>query len=228
MINQISSKQTSFALILFFIGIIGVVCQYCAGGLFPGDPGDARFNLYVFEHFYLALNGQVQSFVDADFFYPLSKTILFSENHFATAWIYSYFRSIGVLPMDAFFCWFLLGFILNYWSSFYVFDKLKLSQLAASIAAFLFTFGLPLIAQDGHAQLFYRPFVPLAFFALYQYFSSRNFYYLALSFLFWSLQIFISVYNGIFLLYLLLAFVAVEFWKAPKNSLHNFLHFNFC
>lgn len=226
MIVQSGSKK--LAITIFLIGIIGVIFPYFVNGDIPGDGADARFNIYILEHFYLALTGQVDSFIDASFFYPLTKTALFSDNHWGTGLIYSYFRFFDAQPFEAFISWFLVGFILNYWSSFYVLRKMELSELAAAIGAFLFTFGLPVIAQDGHAQLNYRPFIPLAFLAFHYYSQSKNFYYFAVTFLMVSAQFLISFYMGMFLVYMLIALTAVELMMIPRDKIRNFSPKEFC
>lgn len=211
--------------IIFFLGIVSVVLIYPINNGLPGDLGDARFNLYVLEHFYLAIIGQVENFVDGGFFYPLTKTMLFSGNHWGTGLIYSYFRLFDASPIESFFYWFLVGFILNYWLSFYVLRKFELSELAAAIGAFLFTFGLPVIAQDGHAQMIYRPFVPLAFLAFFHYAKSRNLYHLSLVALTISLQLLISVYSGLFLLFSLAVWALIEISMVSKNGIKNKIKF---
>jgi hypothetical protein len=222
------NNLSPWAITLFLLGTIGVVFPYIFADALPGDIGDARFNLYVLEHFYLALTGQVDGFIDAPFFYPLTKTILFSDNHWGDGLIYSYFRFFDATPIDSFAYWFFVGFILNYWSAFYVLRKFELSQLAAAIGAFLFTFGLPVIAQDGHCQLIYRLFVPLAILAFHNYTKSRNFYYLTLTLLMFSLQLLTSVYNGIFLAYFLFFWATIELRIIPLNRIRNFLPQEYC
>ncbi|MBU6140866.1 MAG: hypothetical protein KGP29_04860 [Proteobacteria bacterium] len=216
-------KNNFGAIAIFLIGIIGVVFAYLVNDGLPGDLNDARFNMYVLEHFYLSLTGQTGGFLDASFFYPLSKVILFSDNHWGTGLIYSYFRFFDAEPIEAFSFWFLVGFILNYWSAFYVLRKLELSQLAAAMGAFLFTFALPVIAQDGHCQLIYRPFVPLAFLAFHYYTKSKNFYHLAVVALMVSLQFLISVYSGMFLVFFLIALAVVELFLVSPNKMKNLL-----
>lgn len=217
------SSQIPYASLIFLLGIIAVVCQYIVDGNMPGDAGDSRFNMFVLEHFFRALTGQEQSFSTAAFFYPLQNTILFSDNHWGTGLIYALPRWLGANMEKSYALWFLSAFILNYWAAFYVLRKLELSSLSSAIGAFLFTFSLPVIAMDGHSQLLSRPFIPLAFLAAYDYTKSRDFRYLALTFLLLALQLLTSVYNGVFLLFLLLAFFAVDFFLLKEKRLKKFL-----
>jgi hypothetical protein len=65
-----------------------------------------------------------------------------------------------------------LGFLFNYIAAVYVLKKLGFKPLAVGAAAFFFSFGLPLLAQENHAQLIYRCGVPVACYFLWE-FSER-------------------------------------------------------
>ena len=214
-----TSKKFPYVTLIFFLGMFGVALPYVTYDNIPGDTGDARFNLYILEHFFLALTNQVESFVDAPFFFPISKTVLFSENHWGSGLIYAFFRLQKFGPESAYCGWFIVGFICNYWSAFYVYRKLELKKIAAAMAAFLFTFSLPVLAQDGHAQLIFRAFVPLAFLTFYFYLQSKDLRFAAATFLLLSLQLLVSAYSGIFLIFLLLAFLAAEFLTNSKANI---------
>ncbi len=216
------SEKFPYATLIFLIGIFAVIFPYIINGNIPGEITDTRFNFYVLEHFYLALSG-ADSFIDAPFFYPFSKTILLSDNHWGTGLIYAYFRWQNLEPFQAYIGWFLVGFILNYWVSLYIFRKVELSNLAAGIAAFIFTFSLPVISQEIHSQLIARTFIPLAFLSTYHYTKSKDLKYIAITALFISLQFLTSVYNGVFLIYFLLAFITSEILLTPENKLKNLL-----
>ena len=216
--------QSILPVLIFILGM-GIVSGYLLDDhrhymLFPGDIGDARFNRYILEHFYLALTGQADSFVNAPMFYPWIKTISFSDTHWGGGLIYALFRSklIGLRPEDAFLGWFVVGFILNYWAAFWVNRALKLQALGASIGAFFFTFALPVLQQDGHAQLLYRFYVPLAFLALHHYLRQRDPRLLAIVFLLISLQLLTSFYIGMFLCYFLLAYLLA--WRFLSKRFH--------
>ncbi len=217
------SEKIPYVFLIFLLGIFGIVFPYIRNGNLPGDIGDARINLYLLEHFFLALTNQVESFTDTSFFYPMPKTALLTDNYWGTGLIYSYFRSGKMTPTGSFAGWFLVGFVVNYWSAFFVYRKLELTKIAAAIGAFLFTFSLPVISQEGHAQLLYRPYVPLAVLAFVYYFRSKDLRYAALTLLALALQFLTCGYNGMFLFYFLTALFFVEFVSIPQNKIKNLL-----
>lgn len=190
-------------------------------GNLPGEIHDARINLYLLEHFYQNLIGLKHSFTDADFLYPFPKTALLTDNYWGTAFIYSFFRWINLDTQTSFCGWFLIGFIVNYAASYIVSRKLELNELSATMAAFIFTFSLPIISQSIHAQLLYRPYVPIAIFAAIKYLDSQKLHYLALSALMVSLQFITAGYNGMFLAIFIAILMICEVFrtKSIKNIL---------
>lgn len=224
MLANLSNKTNFFRLekylpiIIFVISLSGVVSPYFIYGGLPGDIGDARFNRYVLEHFYLVLSGKETSFVNAPFFYPWIKTISFSDTHWGTGIIYVLFRLMHFSPEKAYVWWFGVGFVLNYWAAFFVNRSLGLRTLGATIGAFLFTFSLPVLWQDGHTQLLYRFYVPFAFLALHAYLQQRDPRLIAAVFLAISLQLLVSLYIGVFLTYFLIAYYIVFQTFSRKND----------
>lgn len=103
----------------------------------------------------------------------------------------------------AYLAWFIVGNLLNFWVTFYVLKRLGFSILAAGVGAFVFTFALPALPKEAHAQLIYRFAVPLAFLAMYQFLQSKNIF-VFVRVIFWLLiQFLCSIYLGVFLIYLL-------------------------
>ncbi|MFY9136489.1 hypothetical protein [Zwartia sp.] len=103
----------------------------------------------------------------------------------------------------AYLAWFIAGNLLNFWVTYYVFRRLGFSILAAGVGAFVFTFALPALPKEAHAQLTYRFAVPLAFLAMYQFLQSKNIF-VFVRVVFWLLiQFLCSIYLGVFLIYLL-------------------------
>jgi hypothetical protein len=190
-------------------GMVGVVLPYVMPGRIPGDIGDARLNQFLLEHFFQVVMGGAESFTEAPLYYPWIDTIALSDTHWGTAPIYSLFRLFRLDPEQAFAAWFAVGFALNYVSVYIVFRLFGLRSLGAAAGAFLFSFGLPVLAQDGHAQLLYRFCVPWAVWALYRYMETRDARLLALTGLFVAFQLLISFYIGIFLALLLAAYMIV-------------------
>lgn len=169
----------------------------------PGDLIDARFNSVILEHLYIwlkrGLSGNWADIWSPTFFYPYQNVLAFSDNHFGTAFSYIFLRSIGLSREISYSGWYVIGFCLNFACSYLVFRRFQFSMFASSAAAFVFTFTLPVIAQDGHGQFSYRFAIPLAFLALWNFTLERNLR--SLSWLaFWtSLQFLCSIYMGVFL-----------------------------
>jgi hypothetical protein len=196
-----------FLIGLGLLGIVLVVFPDITDGRLPGNTGDARFNEYLLEHFYLWATGKVASFWSAGFFFPFPMTIAFSDNHLGNAFIYAAFRALGLDREDAFGGWYLVGFVVNYAACAYALRCLGHGYLATASGAFLFAFGLPVSGQEAHAQLLYRFAVPLAVLGLLT-FARRPRLISLFSILTWTVwQFCSSIYIGYFLSLLLAAFV---------------------
>ena len=169
----------------------------------PGDLFDARFNSVILEHLYQWVRGEVPKLWSPTFFYPFENVLAFSDNHFGSGWTYVLFRLGGLQREYAYLGWFILGNLLNFWVTYYVFRRLGFSILAAGVGAFVFTFALPALPKEAHAQLTYRFAVPLAFLAMYQFLQSKSIF-IFVRVIFWLLiQFLCSIYLGVFLIYLL-------------------------
>jgi hypothetical protein len=193
------------AILIGLVGLVFVVGPGVSDGQIPGDLGDARFNSYVLEHFYRWITRQDQNFWNAQFFYPFPLTIAFSENYLGTGLIYSLFRVAGFGREDSFRLWFVVGFAINFLAATYSLSRLGYSRPAAALGAFLFSFGLPITAQEGHAQLIYRFGVPLAVLAFVEFDRHKQLSRLSLTALWTTWQFYCSIYLGYFLVLLLAA-----------------------
>jgi hypothetical protein len=194
---------------LFLAGLLGVgfaVLQ--RGHSLPGDLGDARLNIYLLEHVFRWVTGQDASLWTAPLFYGYSYTFAFSSNHLGSFPFYFMGRIAGLDRETAFQVWYAVSFLVNFAAAVYVLLKLRFSALAAGAGAFIFTFGLPILAQVGHPQLLYRFCVPPACYLLLRLERKRGLAQLwgLSAWLVW--QMCIEVYTGVFL-FLLLAAMAI-------------------
>src|ERR1039457_1211161 len=162
------------------VGMAGVALPYVMPGVLPGNVGDARFNQFVLEHFFQVVTGGAKSFTNPPLFYPWIDVIAFSDTNWGSVPIYCLFRLMQFDPEHAFAGWFAVGFALNCVSTYAVLRLFGLRSLGAAAGSFLFSFGLPVLAQDRHAQLLYRFCVPCAVWALYHYLDTRDARVLAL------------------------------------------------
>ena len=193
-------------IIIFCVGLFGYLLP--AIGYFqmvPGDLGDARFNSVILEHGYQWLTGRVDSLWSPGFFYPFERVLGFSDNHFATFWVYAAARALGAVREDAFLFWFLVGNTLSFVSCLWVLKRFGFSAIAASCGAFAFAFSLPVLHQEGHAQLVYRFAIPLAVFAWWEVLAHKRFLAIFIAAFWVAIQFLCSIYLGVFLGYLLAA-----------------------
>ncbi|HUB14725.1 MAG TPA: hypothetical protein VMB34_22435, partial [Acetobacteraceae bacterium] len=192
------------------IGLGWVLFPYTTGQAVPGDLGDSRFNLAVLEFFYhslaAALHGRPASFVNAPFFYPWPRVTNFSDTFWGDGEVYALARALGLDMLAAFRVWFLAGFALTYIATFVSFRKLGLATWGAATGAFLFTFPLPMAAQFDHVQLVYRLWIGPAVVALDYFLRRRSLPAGAACVLFVALQLAASIYLGLFLCLLLVAY----------------------
>lgn len=186
--------------------------------LVPGDLGDARFNNYVLEHSYRWVTGLARDYWDAPFFFPFQQTISFGDNLSGSAPFYVLFRLAGLDRETAFQSWYILGNLLNFTAASYVLWRLKLKPLAVGIGAFFFTFGLPLLAQENHAQLLYRFCIPLACFSLWQFYQAPRLRALISLGVWLVWQFYLTIYMGIFLLLLLAVLLVLLPFFVPAQT----------
>lgn len=206
-------------ILFFLVGAAFAASPYFVSNHIPGDIGDARFNQFVLEHFYRCIITQDCRFADLPCFYPWPKTVFFSDTHWGSAWIYSIFRFLSISPEKSFAYWFSLAFLLNYLSCYISLRCFTISRLGASLGAFLFTFSLPVIAQDGHAQLAYRMFIPAAIASLSSAFRYENITLLCYSALFAAFQFLLSPYLGYFLFIFCLILLIIYLYSANSQRL---------
>ena len=177
--------------------------------MIPGDLGDARFNSVILEHIYQWLTRQVPKLWSPTFFFPFERVLGLSDNHFGSHWVYSLLRLFGFSRESAYSGWYLFGYILNFVVCWWVVRRAGFSIAAAAAGAFVFAFGLPMLHQEGHAQLVYRFAIPLAFCAFYDFLLRRELRSLAQTNFWCAVQFLCSIYLGVFLLFCLAAvFVA--------------------
>jgi hypothetical protein len=129
----------------------------------------------------------------------------FSDNHFATFWVYVAARAFGAVREDAFLFWFLVGNTLNFFSCLWVLRRFGFRAIAASCGALVFAFSLPVLHQEGHAQLVYRFAIPLAVWAWWEVLEHRRLLGIFITAFWVAIQFLCSIYLGVFLGYLLAA-----------------------
>lgn len=183
----------------------------------PGDFVDGRFNMFVLEHAYQWLIGHDASLVSPAIFYPFPDVLFFSDTHAGSALVFAVFRALGLSEPEAFDGWFLVGYVATYAAAHYALARFGADALTAALGAAIFAFGLPSVAQFGHAQLVYRCGVPLALLSLWQGIRDGSARSLLWAFFWLCLQILISVYLGMFLLVVMVVFALAAPLTEPTS-----------
>jgi hypothetical protein len=119
--------------------------------------------------------------------------------------MYAVARVFGAVREDAFLFWFLVGNALNFFSCLWVLRRFGFRAIAASCGAFVFAFSLPVLHQEGHAQLVYRFAIPLAVWAWWEVLEHRRLIGIFITAFWVAIQFLCSIYLGVFLGYMLAA-----------------------
>ena len=176
-----------------------------------------RFNMYVLEHEYQWLTGHPVQLFSPPLFYPFPDTLFFSDTHLGVSFIYATFRLLGFSDYQAFGLWFVTGYFLTFWATYYVMARLGFGPVECGVAAAIFAFSLPSIAQIGHAQFAYRVGIPFAVLYTFEVLerADPSCGFAALAWLF--VQILSSWYLGFFLAMLMVA-MAVSYVLITRRN----------
>jgi hypothetical protein len=212
------SRDIGLAIVVFLIGLV----LFFKMGADPGDLGDARFNMYVLEHGYRWLVRLDHSFWSAPFFYPAQNVIAYSDNHLGSLLAYAFFRVLGANREMAFQLWAITLFFLNYFVTYAVVRRQKLSPVGAIACAYIFTFSMTMAAQMSHIQLAPRFMVPVAFWMTMRFLETGRAKQLGLSLAACAFQIYLGIYIGYFLVLSLIPFLGLMIllqnrWSAIRS-----------
>jgi len=172
--------------------------------------GDNLFNMYVLEHGWLWLTGQVPSFWNAPFFYPTPNVIAYSDCHLGNLPFYAITRFVTQDRILGFQWWILLTATFNFLVACWALRQFKVHWFLVGLGAYLFAFSLPVLAQHGHIQMLPRFFAPLAFVFAERWAREAKTRDFALLIASGVGQVYISVYTGFFLACLVGIFVLVR------------------
>lgn len=193
-----------FGVWFFCFRIIGLDMSYI-----PGDMGDSRFIHFILEHGHKWLIGIHENFWNAEFMYPYSDNVAFSDNLIGSFPIYSTFRFLGFESETSYQLWWVTNCSLNFWLSYWVLIKMFNRPLLATIGAFIFAFSIFHIGQLNFLQMSVRFMIPLGIYAAIKIVETGRVKYLAL-FTASALVQFLSVmYLGIFLIYFSIGLVVL-------------------
>ena len=176
---------------------------------FPGTNVDARFNQAVLEHQWLWATGRADSLGDPAFFYPYKSILFLSESYFGSGWIYGIGRALGASRETSFDLWYLAGMATTFAATVFTLRRFGLPTVSALFGACAFTFALPMLAQDAHAQFVYRFATPLATLACVEFLRGPSLRRLAILALWVAWQFLCCVYLGLFVVEFLAFFGAI-------------------
>lgn len=132
-------------------------------------------------------------------FYPLTKTLAFSEHMFSPSIIYTAIRLILKEPILSFNVFLYSTFVLNFISAYLVIKKIIKDKLASLIGATIYSFNTLVFAHfPGHVQLLNRYFLPPLFYFSIKLFSKPNKKHAVLFALFFMLNSLTSLYFALF------------------------------
>ncbi len=206
-----------FAVVLIF-GLLAVPLSLTQLDLsyFPGDLGDARFNLYLLEHGYQYLQGMHTWYWNAPFMYPVENVILLSDNLLGTVPIYSVFRCVGFSTLTSFQLWFITLFALNYSAAFLLCRYLVKDWRSAALAAYIFAFSLAIQSQMTHAQVFARFFIPLSILGILKFTETYKTKHFLLAIGSWVGQLYCGIYLGLLSIIPLALCSALLLFRNPR------------
>lgn len=193
---------------------------------FPGDMGDARFNVYILEHGYRFFTGDVSSYWEAPFMVPEREVISYSDNLLGTLPFYALFRSIGFNVMDSFQGWFLVLIFLNYLFSFLFIKWLFKNSYAAGVGAFVFTFSLALQSQLTHAQTFARFIIPVIIWLILLFSNHKKLKYFFFANLAFVYLLYCGIYLGFLFFFPFLVMISIILFRNKANFLKEIIKEN--
>lgn len=205
-------------LCFFVFNTLGINLKY-----YPGDLGDARFNMYILEHAHKFFIGIEPNLWNAGFMFPEKNIITYSDNLIGTAPIYSVFRLFGNSRETAFQLWFIALCVLNYSSSFLFLKKVFNNSYAAALGAFVFAFSISLQSQLSHAQTYPRFAIPICFLMIYQFTKGLDAKYFFLGLLALVYQFYCCIYLGFLLFFPVLVLLIVIFIFHVISKNENFI-----
>lgn len=183
----------------------------------PSDLVDTLLNAWIISWDAQSLAHGLRGLWQAPIFFPYHDTLAFSENllglGFLVAPVYWISRN-AVLTYNVAF---LASFVCAGVGMYLLVRSLTGSRAAAAVAGAAYAFGPFRMAQIAHIQMVATGWMPVALWALHEYFSTRARRWLALFVAAAALQMTSNIYVGYFMLVPCTIVVAYELWKAPSG-----------
>lgn len=182
----------------------------------PGNHGDARYYLYILEHWFQAWRGRADV-LSPGMFHPVEHTLAYADTMAVHAIPYSLLRFLDIGLYPSLGLTLVLFSFLNFVAGYYLLRRvLMLNVVAATAGALFFAFNSPRYNQSGHFPFQASFFVALTIAFVVRFvrdsatLSTRKaFGLLVMAAICWSLQFAVSIYEGWFFLFWSGLFVAV-------------------
>lgn len=174
-----------------------------------GDGKDALLNHYFLEHGYRWAFFRDYPFPlwSPPYYFPMANALALSDNLLGVAPIYWLFRFFFP-PQLSYQLWLMALSLLSFAAMKWVLTRLGASRLPALAGGYLFAFGLGPQSQMAHPQLLGQFYAPLALFFLFRHLHTPASRWLALTAVFFLLQLIAGIYLGWFLMVGLACFAA--------------------
>src|SRR5215213_11029207 len=155
-------------LIALLLGVAATIQYYSSQffsrfDMFFGDRGDARGFVYFCEHWYQSILGRA-SLLSPGIFYPVKRTLTYSDLLFGFVAPYSFFRVLGFSMFTSTELTIVLLTFLSYCVAFVLlYRTLGFDVVPSCAGALFFAFNSPKFNQLTHLQLQYVLLLPLIF-----------------------------------------------------------------
>jgi hypothetical protein len=209
---------------LYLLALVGLVITMALlytpdlTGEVPGEWWDPLLNIWTLSWDTNTLLHHPTLFWQGQLLYPNLLTLSYSENLLGEAIFFAPVFLISNNPVLAYNVTFYLAFLLCGVNMYIAARYYTGKPLAAFVASLVYAFAPYRLAQIDHIHIVAGEWIPLAFLFLDLSLQRSRWHHWSLFVLFYLLQLFSSIYYGIFLSYTLLAYVLIRYsWPFVKQ-----------
>src|SRR6266705_114756 len=210
-----------FTLVLLVIGMAWLYTPNITGVVL-GMWWDPLLNIWTMRWDTNTLLHHPSQLWQGQLLYPNSLTLSYSENLLGEVLFFAPLYLLTHNPVLAYNVTFYLTFLLCGTNMYIAARYYTGKRFAAFIAALVYAFAPYRVAQIDHIHIVAGEWIPLAFLYLDLSLQRSRWHHWSLFVLFYLLQLFSSIYYGIFLSYTLLAYVLIHYsWPFVKQMRQN-------
>src|SRR6266704_2446777 len=211
------SLQWNWQDALYLLALVGLVIAMALHytpdltGQVAGEWWDPLLNMWTLSWDTNTLLHHPTHLWQGQLLYPNSLTLSYSENLLGEAIFFAPVFLISNNPVLAYNVTIYLAFLLCGVNMYIAARHYTGKPLAAFVAALIYAFAPYRVAQIDHIHIVAGEWIPLAFLFLDLSLQRSRWHHWSLFVLFYLLQLFSSIYYGIFLSYTLLAYVLIHY-----------------